>query len=285
MIDGMKKGLTFRCPRSRSVACVSSSVVRPPMPEPMTTPHRSPSGLSSGSPESCRAICAPASPYWMKRSLRRASFLSMYCSGLNPFTSPAMRLGSSFASKWVMRPIPLLPETHACQAASVPIPMGVTKPRPVTTTLLSTRCMRKLSASFAPRFRAELLLVLVDEADRILDGLDVLRLLVGDLDLELLFHRHDQLDDVERVRAEVLDEGAFGLDLVLADPALLRDDALDLRLDGHALSLLQQLETRAWPNFARPCSTRRKRHKRGCVRNPTACHGQRPLRQRKPSPH
>jgi len=41
--------------------------------------------------------------------------------------------------------------------------------------------------------------------------LDVLGLLVGDLHLELLLHRHHQLDDVERVGAEVLDEGGVAL--------------------------------------------------------------------------
>ena len=63
------------------------------------------------------------------------------------------------------------------------------------------------------------------------DGLDVLGLFVGDLDLELLFHRHHQLDDVEAVRAEVLDEGGLGLDLVLAHAELVGDDGLDLGLD------------------------------------------------------
>ena len=65
----------------------------------------------------------------------------------------------------------------------------------------------------------------------------MLRLLVRDLDLELLFHGHHQLDDVEGVGAEVLDERGLRLDLVLADAELLRDDALDLRLDGHCAFL------------------------------------------------
>jgi hypothetical protein len=66
--------------------------------------------------------------------------------------------------------------------------------------------------------------------DGVLDGLDVLGLLVGNLDLELLLHGHHQLDDVERVGAEVLDEAGGGLDLVLGDAELLGDDALDLLL-------------------------------------------------------
>src|SRR5438067_923293 len=87
-----------------------------------------------------------------------------------------------------------------------------------------------------PPAAARLFLVLVDEVDGVLDGLDVLGFLVRDLHLELLFHRHHQLDDVEGVGAEVLDEGGLRLDLVLTHPELFRDDALDLRLDGHARS-------------------------------------------------
>jgi hypothetical protein len=86
--------------------------------------------------------------------------------------------------------------------------------------------------------------MLVDEVDRVLHSLDVLGLFVGDLHFELLLHGHHQLDDVERVRAEVLDERALGLDLVLSDSELLRDDALDLRLDGHGPILsLRTLKT------------------------------------------
>src|SRR3954470_16005335 len=221
MIEGMKKGLTRRWPFSTAVRCVSSSVPRPPMPEPTITPVRSPRGLSVGRPASLSARSVAARPNWMNRSFRRASFLSMNLAGSKLFTSPAMRLGRSLASKRVMGPTPDLPAMAASHDSLVPMPKGVTRPIPVTTTLRSTRCMLPL------------FLVLVDEVDRVLDGLDVLGFLVGDLDLELLFHRHHQLDDVERIGAQVLDEGGLRLDLVLADPELLRDDALALRLDGH----------------------------------------------------
>src|SRR6202162_6261702 len=133
-----------------------------------------------------------------------------------------MRQGRSLASKRVMGPTPLLPASAACHVAWVPVPSGVTRPRPVTTTLRSTRCI--------------LFLVLVDEVDGVLHGLDVLGLLVGNLHFELLFHRHHQLDDVERVGPEVLDEGGLRLDPSVPDPELFRDDALDLRLDGHGRS-------------------------------------------------
>src|SRR5512145_1008400 len=96
----------------------------------------------------------------------------------------------------------------------------------------------------APRTRGpgspRLLLVRRDVVHRVLDGLDVLRLLVRDLDLELLLHRHHELDDVEGVGAEVLDERRGRLDLVLADAQLVRDDVLHLLLDRcrHAFLLL-----------------------------------------------
>src|SRR5690242_1061328 len=144
-----------------------------------------------------------------------------------------------------MGPMPLLPATMPRQASSTPVPTGQTIPSPVTTTrrldMLLTSCsFPSLRESFArpgprragrrDRPPTRLLLVRVDVVDRVLDGLDVLGLLVGDLDLELLLHRHDELDDVERVRAEVLDEARGDLDLLLRDAELLSDDALDLRL-------------------------------------------------------
>src|SRR5437899_5528279 len=237
MIEGMKNGFTRRCPLFTAVRCVSSSVASPPMPLPTITPQRSPSGLSVGRAASCSASWVAARPSWMNRSFRRASFLSMKLAGSNPFTSPAMRQGKSLASKRVIGPTPLLPAIAASHVCWVPMPSGVTRPMPVTTTLRSTRCMRSWRVAAAAAGRqppaAGLFLVLVDEVHRVLDGLDVLRLLIRDLHLELLFHGHHQLDDVEGVGAEVLDEGGLRFDLVLAHAELLRDDALDLRLDGH----------------------------------------------------
>ena len=144
MIEGMKNGFTRRCPLFTAVRCVSSSVASPPMPLPTITPQRSPSGLSVGRAASCSASWVAARPSWMNRSFRRASFLSMKLAGSNPFTSPAMRQGRSLASKRVIGPTPLLPAIAASHVCWVPMPSGVTRPIPVTTTLRSTRCMRFL---------------------------------------------------------------------------------------------------------------------------------------------
>ncbi len=70
-------------------------------------------------------------------------------------------------------------------------------------------------------------LVLVDIVDRILDGRDLLGGVVGNLDPEFLLEGHDQLDDVEAVRAEIVDEARFLGDLVGLDAQMLDDDLLN----------------------------------------------------------
>jgi hypothetical protein len=52
------------------------------------------------------------------------------------------------------------------------------------------------------------------------DGLDLLRVLVRDLDPELVLELHDQLDEVERVRVEILLEGSLFRDLAFVDAEL-----------------------------------------------------------------
>ena len=67
----------------------------------------------------------------------------------------------------------------------------------------------------------------LNEFDDIPDALELFSLLVGNLGSEFLLQSHDQLDSVERVRAQVLDELGLRLDLVLVDAELLDDDFLD----------------------------------------------------------
>src|SRR6266851_682205 len=86
-------------------------------------------------------------------------------------------------------------------------------------------------------------LVALDVVDDVLDGADLLRLLVRDLHVVLLLERHHQLHDVERVRAEILDEGGLRRDFLLAHAELLADDLLHLLL--HAGSHYSSLNSRA----------------------------------------
>src|SRR6516165_8177920 len=78
--------------------------------------------------------------------------------------------------------------------------------------------------------------VLVDVLGRVTDGPDLLGILVRDLRPEFLFETHDELDEIERVRVQVVDEGRFGFHLVLVHAELLDDDLLEalVRVGGHS---------------------------------------------------
>ena len=71
----------------------------------------------------------------MKVSMRRASFGDMYGATSKPFTSPAIWLARRDGSKRVMRVMPDLPASAFSQASATVLPIGLTMPSPVTTTL------------------------------------------------------------------------------------------------------------------------------------------------------
>src|SRR5215467_105695 len=163
----------------------------------------------------------------MKRSIFLSSFFSTIRSGSNPLTSPAMRVSRRFASKRVMGPIPDRPAQMAVQYSGTELPTGVSTPSPVTTTRASDR-----ACSRPTRITPSLSLgVVLDVLDRVPDRRDLLGILVRDLDVELLFEGHDQLDRVQRVGSQVFDELGRRGDVVLLDPELLDDDLLDPLLD------------------------------------------------------
>src|SRR5271157_3262149 len=115
-------------------------------------------------------------------------------------------------SKLVMRSTPLLPASSACHTSGALFPTAQIIPIPVTTT---RRC--KLLWSFRVR---------VDVIHRVLDGADLLRVLVRDLDLKGFFESHDQLDRVERISAEVVHERRVGRHLALFHAQLFHNDLL-----------------------------------------------------------
>src|SRR5690606_27514782 len=67
--------------------------------------------------------------------------------------------------------------------------------------------------------------------DRLLDRRDLLGFFVGDLGLELVLERHDELDGVERDGSEVVDERGLVLDVGLVDAELFGHDLLDALFD------------------------------------------------------
>src|ERR1700679_2911822 len=117
-----------------------------------------------------------------------------------------------------MRPTPLLPASKACHTASVVFPTPQIRPMPVTTTLRP-----KLLAAFR---------MLADVIDGILHGADLLRVLVGNLDVEAFLERHYQFHGVQRIRAQVVYKRGAGSNLALIHAQLLYDDLLYLFVNG-----------------------------------------------------
>src|ERR1700688_3988595 len=119
----------------------------------------------------------------MKRPIFFTSFFSTKLSGSKFLTSAAIWQAKLLESNWVMRATPLLPASTACHTSSVVLPTPQIRPMPVTTTLRP-----KLLAAFR---------MLADVVDGVLHGADFFRILVGNLDVESLFKRHDQFHCVQ----------------------------------------------------------------------------------------
>src|SRR5712692_2782997 len=139
----------------------------------------------------------------MKTSIFLTSFFSRNCNGSKPMTSPAMRGANCDASNLVIVRTPLWPAHSARQFASVPMPSDDTRPMPVTTTrrlLVMINLLAEQARPLHPEQARPLLLrfgVGLDVLDRFLHARAVLRILVRDLDPELLLERHHQFDGVE----------------------------------------------------------------------------------------
>ena len=77
----------------------------------------------------------------------------------------------------------------------------------------------------------------VDVLHGVFDATDFFGLFVRDLEAELLFERHDQLDCIERISTEILDERSIRNDIVRIDSQLLDDDRFDSFLYRHGTIL------------------------------------------------
>src|SRR2546428_4899940 len=124
-----------------------------------------------------------------------------------------------------MRRTPDRPSIRPAQTASWPMPIGVMPPTPVTATRLRIRLPRRRSSAggelFLPDFG-----VALDVLRRFADGPDLFRLLIRDLQGELILQSHHELDDVERIRPQILDEPRLGRHLIGLHAELIRDDRL-----------------------------------------------------------
>ncbi len=81
----------------------------------------------------------------------------------------------------------------------------------------------------------KLLLLRLDVIDSVLHGLDLLRVFVRNIEIECFLKRHHQFDDVERIRAQIVDEGRAWVHLVLIHSELLDDDLLYSLCYRHSL--------------------------------------------------
>src|SRR5208282_977820 len=226
MAAGMKKGEILRGPPSRSAVCSRSMTSNPPMPEPICTPTLSAFSGVTWSPDIFIASSEAAMAKWMKRPIFFTSFFSMKLKGSKSRTSAAIWQAKAEASNLVMRLTPLLPASRACHTAPVVWPTEQIRPMPVMTTRRG-----KLLA----RFR-----VLADVFDGIGHGANLLRILVGDFDIEGLFEGHHELDGIERIGAQVIHERSAGRDLGLVHPQLLDDNLLHFFINGCHVLLVSE---------------------------------------------
>src|SRR4029078_8743874 len=74
---------------------------------------------------------------------------------------------------------------------------------------VKTFSSRSSGSASIRRSRRPRLLVRGDVVDSLTDRLDLLSVLVGNLDPELVFELHDQLDEIERVGIEIFLERGF----------------------------------------------------------------------------
>src|SRR6185312_2222317 len=185
----------------------------------------------------------------MKSSMRRASLGAMYWLTSKSRTGPPKRTGKADTSKRVIGPIPLSPCRIASHADFSVLPTGEMMPRPVMTTRrLLTRYLYEdptdgrgagschpagpEAGPDAPRRSGSGFgTPIVDVLDSLLNRRDLLGVLIGNLDLELLFEGHDELDRVERVGSQIVHERSLVRDLFLLDAQLLGNDGFDLLLN------------------------------------------------------
>src|SRR5919112_1644326 len=84
--------------------------------------------------------------------------------------------------------------------------------------------------------------MLVDILHRIGDGADILGILVLDFEVELLLHRHDDFNQVERIGIEIADELGVHRYFVFVDAEPVGDD--------HANALKRRSHPRSSPPYA-----------------------------------
>src|SRR3954469_4759488 len=213
MSIGTVCGLTRRGPDCSRMSSWLSRVLAPPMPLPKLTARRSGSSPEWARPASAQAWCAATRAIASERSSRRIFTRSITSEG-STASCAAMRTGNCAAHSWVSAVTPERPASMASQVDATSPPSGVVAPSPVTTTSVLLMSVVRL-----------------DVGDGVADGLEVLDLVVGDLDAELLLGGHHDLDHGQRVDVQVVGEGLPLGDVVRVHPGDLLEDLGEARGD------------------------------------------------------
>ncbi len=139
IIFGIKNGLNLGVPSPLAKFTTSSkNVFKPPMPDPQITPMRLVSSFSKSNPASLTASSVENKAYCTNGSSLRASFRPKKPSASNPFTSQANLVLNFSTSKLLIKAAPLTPLIRLFQYSGTVLPIGVSAPSPVTTTLLNS---------------------------------------------------------------------------------------------------------------------------------------------------
>jgi hypothetical protein len=73
--------------------------------------------------------------------------------------------------------------------------------------------------------------MVLDVVNRVLNGRDLLGLLIGNLGLEFVFERHHQLYGVKRIGSQIIDELRLCLDLGFVDTQLFSHNLFNALFD------------------------------------------------------
>src|SRR3989441_11512271 len=129
----------------------------------------------------------------------------MKAAGSKSRTAAATRVSTPEASKRLIRPTPLRASIRPAQKVSVPTPMGVMAPLPVTTTRRPViGGASRAGDDPLPLLSGVLAHVGFDVFHRLAHRGNLLGILVRDLNAELLFQGHHELHHLERVRAKII---------------------------------------------------------------------------------
>src|SRR6516165_7347236 len=215
--------------------------VMPPMPLDTTTPSRS--GATSGRPASAQASRAAMMASCSHRSSRRACTRSSTVAG-STAAGAAICTGRSGAQSSGSLRAPLRPASSDAQVVATSPPTGEVAPRPVTTTRgWSARTVNRSLSSVdgnlggRPRRRGRgrprsgRYARVPHVVDDLLDRLEVLQLVVGDLHPELVLCGHRDLDHGQRVDVQVVHKALVRGDLVGGDARHLVDDLAETGQD------------------------------------------------------